>query len=120
MDLLIFDCQEKQIINKVTIREKGITFTKSLTDLLQLNGKKIIVAQDKANPKNWYFKTAENGYKTAKYTRGYTCIYARDVAKAIFKSLNLSGDYSIRCVVSTEPNEQGYYAIITNSAKRVE
>lgn len=118
MNLIIFDKPEPSVNNNISISVHSITFTKFLNELIGINGKRVIVAQDADKPKDWYFKVSDTGYLVEKGSVGVCRIKATNVARAIFKSIGLPDTHRINCMVSLEPNEEGYYAIITNSAKQ--
>jgi hypothetical protein len=117
MKLNIFDKPEPSINNNISISVHSITFTKYLNNLLSIEGKRVIIAQDSDKPKDWYFKVGTTGYLVERGADGVCRIKATNAARAIFQSLGLPDTHRIKCLVSLEANEAGFYPIITNSAK---
>lgn len=107
-------------IAQVSINKTG-TFRFNSAAVQKLNLKpdtRIAIHQDEENPQDWYIEfNVKDGFLLREYKdEGLTLTCsATSAQKELFKALSQSKTFS--CLLSLEPIEEKYHAIITSSLK---
>jgi len=104
-------------IPSISIHESGIIrFNIAARDAIGLNeNDEIAFFQDSENKKDWFIRK-EPGLRLQVNKRSqYVLCHNKRIAGLILKSLNL--DFSTSMIMAVDPDDDGYYSLITRSAR---
>lgn len=128
MELVVFKesviLPEKPVETDIMIGVRGFTFKKNLVNKLAIGDKPIQFAQDKLNPKNWYWRVApkgEAGVKAVVQGHGAAYIRAKITGIELLRSCGIAFDferYNYSVQTTTEVGLCGWYALNTSDVKQ--
>lgn len=109
--------RRSDIFPGISVGKKGtMRFNRSAVNELELKpGQKVMFAQDKNEPLDWYFKIGNEGVTMRETTSkdGSLIFNFSIVARAILGTIKTESTTLIR--IATKASENGYHAILTRS-----